>query len=250
MSKNWSETELILACDLVVTNGWSAVRANDSRAHELSELLRSLPENSNELEDPKFRSAGSVKAKTNNLVTARDSYHGKGTRGSALDEVIVQRFEQNKAGMQALARILRDDARTLWSGGDGFVDEALLRPAAPSGLGTTSAAEGRERLVRVISRERDPKLRAAKILHTTQVTGGLGCEVCGFDFQEVYGDRGRDYAEVHHVTPLHVSGEVETLLEDLAVLCANCHRMVHRGRTWLTPDQLRSLVEEQAHARA
>lgn len=250
MSKNWSETELILACDLVVANGWSAVRENDPRAQELSELLRRLPENSDELEDPKFRSAGSVKAKTNNLVTARDSYHGKGTRGSALDGVVAKRFEQDEAGMQTLARIFRDDTRTLPPSGDDFVDKGLLGPGTQPAPGTVSAAEGRERLVQVVSRERDPKLRAAKILHTTQVTGRLGCEVCGFDFQAVYGDRGRDYAKVHHVTPLHISGEVETFLEGLAVLCANCHRMIHRGRTWLTPEQLRALVEEQARAGA
>jgi 5-methylcytosine-specific restriction enzyme A len=34
-------------------------------------------------------------------------------------------------------------------------------------------------------------------------------------------------------------------LADLALLCSNCHRMIHRSKQWLTPDQLQKLVEEQ-----
>jgi hypothetical protein len=49
-------------------------------------------------------------------------------------------------------------------------------------------------------------------------------------------------AECHHVVPLHVSGATTTKLADLAILCANCHRMIHRGDPWLTPDELRDLV--------
>jgi 5-methylcytosine-specific restriction protein A len=47
------------------------------------------------------------------------------------------------------------------------------------------------------------------------------------------------------VTPLHVSGPTDTRLQDLATLCANCHRMIHRGSDWLRSIDLRGLV----HAR-
>ena len=45
--------------------------------------------------------------------------------------------------------------------------------------------------------ERNPENRKKAIeIH------GLSCVVCGFNFEEVYGERGKDFIEVHHVKPL------------------------------------------------
>lgn len=59
---------------------------------------------------------------------------------------------------------------------------------------------------------------------------GTTCEVCGFDFEKTYGWWGKDYIEVHHIDPISQwEGEKEPDIEkDFAVLCANCHRMIHR----------------------
>jgi hypothetical protein len=93
-----------------------------------------------------------------------------------------------------------------------------------------SALEGklRYRLVRHRSRER--ALRKAKI--KAAIAGGsLRCEVrgCGFDFAERYGEAGVGYAQVHHLKPLSHTGETQTSLDDLAIVCANCHAIIHRG---------------------
>ena len=54
---------------------------------------------------------------------------------------------------------------------------------------------------------------------------------CGFNFEEYYGEIGKGFIEVHHVVPLAKAGKTETNPEtDVVVLCANCHRMVHRLR--------------------
>lgn len=61
---------------------------------------------------------------------------------------------------------------------------------------------------------------------------GLTCQACGFNFEEVYGPTGKDYIEAHHLTPLSkLKGQLVTLdpRKDFAVLCANCHRMIHRS---------------------
>ncbi|MEV4457357.1 HNH endonuclease [Microbispora sp. NPDC049633] len=63
-----------------------------------------------------------------------------------------------------------------------------------------------------------------------------------FDFEHTYGPRGAGYIECHHIVPLHVSGPVTTKLDDLALVCSNCHRMIHRSAPWLTPSELRKLV--------
>ncbi|SFG72786.1 5-methylcytosine-specific restriction enzyme A [Priestia megaterium] len=88
--------------------------------------------------------------------------------------------------------------------------------------------------------ERDPINRKHAIeLH------GLACKVCGFNFEEVYGERGKDLIEVHHVKPLSTL-EREIVIDperDLISVCANCHRMIHRRKDdILTIDELKALI--------
>jgi 5-methylcytosine-specific restriction protein A len=61
---------------------------------------------------------------------------------------------------------------------------------------------------------------------------GLTCQACGFNFEAVYGPTGKDYIEAHHLTPLSKLKGQRVALDprrDFAVLCANCHRMIHRS---------------------
>lgn len=95
----------------------------------------------------------------------------------------------------------------------------------------------------VSQRERDPKLRAAKLKSVTSKGLPIACELCRFDFHATYGPHGAGYIQVHHVVPLHYSGRVETTLDDLVLLCANCHVMIHRRDSWKTPDELRLLLQ-------
>jgi predicted HNH restriction endonuclease len=73
---------------------------------------------------------------------------------------------------------------------------------------------------------------------------GTECMGCGFDFGKTYGTLGRGYIEVHHAMPLADYGIRETDPEkDLTVLCANCHRMVHRRKgICLSVDELRARI--------
>jgi 5-methylcytosine-specific restriction enzyme A len=76
--------------------------------------------------------------------------------------------------------------------------------------------------------ERNPKLVAeAKRVH------GSTCSVCGFEFAARYGQIGEGYIEAHHLTPFSELDGRPTQLDarhDFAVVCANCHRMIHRKR--------------------
>ena len=76
--------------------------------------------------------------------------------------------------------------------------------------------------------ERSPKLRQQALeIH------GYKCQVCDFDFEIAYGNWGREFAEVHHIVPLsQLDGKNNKTnpREDLAVLCSNCHRMIHRKK--------------------
>lgn len=92
-----------------------------------------------------------------------------------------------------------------------------------------SIQEGNPRLVAHLRRERSAAIVQAKKAATLKATGKLCCEACGFDFQETYGEIGEGFCEVHHLLPLSKSdGKTRTELEDLAVVCSNCHRIIHR----------------------
>ena len=73
------------------------------------------------------------------------------------------------------------------------------------------------------------------------------CQVCGLSFADTYGKLGEEFAEAHHRIPLaSLSGKVETRIEDLATVCSNCHRMLHRmdGKRG-DVDKLRSIVRKR-----
>lgn len=71
--------------------------------------------------------------------------------------------------------------------------------------------------------------------------GYLHCEVCGFDFGEMYGV---EYIEAHHKDQIaSLEGETQSKVDDLAMLCANCHRMIHSQTPPLTIEALRQLIQ-------
>lgn len=76
--------------------------------------------------------------------------------------------------------------------------------------------------------ERNRKLaKKAKKIH------GYICQACGFDFEKEYGEIGKGFIEAHHLTPLHKLKGQKVALDpknDFAVLCANCHRMIHKTK--------------------
>lgn len=94
-------------------------------------------------------------------------------------------------------------------------------------------------------RERNPKLRRCKLDATKRDGIPIACEACGFDFGRAYGSHGLDYIEGHHRIPLHVTGETQNRLAALALLCSNCHRMIHSTKQWLTVEELKELVVQQ-----
>ncbi|MEU3458333.1 HNH endonuclease [Streptomyces sp. NPDC006733] len=238
---DWQWDELLLACDLVVDNGWKELRENDLRVMDLSDLLQVLPLHPAAIRGERFRTTGSVSRKTTDLASAHPSYPGVPTRGGRLDKEVIAAFLARPAEMHAAAERLRVAAV-----------EGTLLPVAPGGDAddeSPDAPEGRllARLHRV--RERDPRLRRRKIQKVLDSGGDLSCEVCSFNFARTYGTLGDGYVEVHHVVPLHASGETVTSLDDLALLCSNCHRMCHRsagaGEPWRTPATLRDLVQRE-----
>ncbi len=105
-----------------------------------------------------------------------------------------------------------------------------------------SAIEGRKLLRIHRQLERNRTLAKQKKSMVLKATGKLECEACGFDFHAHYGELGNGFAECHHIIPLWKTGETETRLQDLAIVCSNCHRMLHR-RPWHSINEIRSLLK-------
>jgi len=74
---------------------------------------------------------------------------------------------------------------------------------------------------------------------------GYACQACGVDYQQLYGPPGERCVDAHHLVPFSELGEgVRRLnpVRDFAIVCSNCHRLIHSTRPPLTVTALRELL--------
>ena len=230
----WTRDELILALDLYFRLPPWTVNASHSAIRELSETLGRLAA-TDRPDAERYRNVNGVYMKLMNLQHRDPTRAGRGLKGGgALESEVWQEFGSDREKLRRIAATIRtaiaeDSPVASELNAVGPVDE--LEEAKEGAILT--------RLHRV--RERSRHIIQAKKNEVMRRTGALKCEVCRFDFQECYGQIGLDYIECHHLTPL-ANLEVSTItkLVDLAVLCSNCHRMIHRRRQWLSIEELQS----------
>ncbi len=227
MARNppWTREELILALELYLRDGQRGPEHSDVVA--LSASLRGL---AGPGVAPNYRNPDSVAMKLANFAAVDPSHSGVGLpRGNRLDRVVFDEFAQDPQRLSQIATGIQD-----------FGQMGLLENPEPE-LEELEAPEGRllYRLHRKVERDRRLVTRKKR---SAAKAGPLRCEVCGFDFGATYGQRGVGYIECHHTTPLSSSGPVVTSTRDLALVCSNCHRMLHRGPSWLSPMALGTLI--------
>lgn len=104
--------------------------------------------------------------------------------------------------------------------------------------------EGEELLTAHLTHERNEEVVSlAKLQFKANHSGRIFCEKCGFDFGVKYGERGVDFIEAHHIKPLATRTKNEiTKVEDIVLLCSNCHSIVHRKKPWLSMDELEAIL--------
>lgn len=229
----WSRDELVLALDLYRKHEGRDPGDSHPDVIEVSVLLREM---ANEAGLSTFRNGNGVAMKLMNFRSLDPAFTSKGNKGlasaSKLDRIVWDEFAGRPLELAIAAASIRD--KTVERADDDVLDE----------LTSYVAKEGRVsyRLHRTL--ERDRKLVAIRKEAALKKHGKLDCEACGFDFNAAYGVRGLGFIECHHTNPVHAmkKGDVTTL-DDLALLCSNCHRMVHAAKPWLSLDQLRSIVE-------
>jgi hypothetical protein len=108
----------------------------------------------------------------------------------------------------------------------------------------SEALEGKQTKSEVVFRTRKSALIHAKKLLAKQLNSGYRCEVCDFDFSERYGVLGKDHIIAHHLIPLSSRRKPTiTTLDDIALVCDNCHSMLHRHDPPLTLQQLKKVLK-------
>ena len=100
--------------------------------------------------------------------------------------------------------------------------------------------EGASKTITVNLYERSTEAREICLAHN-----GYKCIVCSFDFEEVYGEIGKNYIHVHHIIPISEIGKEYELnpVTDLVPVCPNCHAMIHITRPALSIKQIKQILE-------
>ncbi|MGW6263991.1 HNH endonuclease [Cellulosimicrobium funkei] len=229
---DWSVDELMFALNLYLrTRSDHAYRRTTRVAIALSEQLRMLRIFDPEVRsDPRFRNPNGVSLKLHNFPAIDPEQPNTGMgHGSAADCRVWDDWAHRPHQLAEIFAIRRERGKSDDVPGDTGEDEEY------------EASEGRI-LFRTHRRyERDRTLAEKKKAAVLRRTGRLACEVCDFDSFQAYDiDR---VVDVHHVVPLHQIGQSTTNLDDLAVVCPTCHRVLHKHHPIITPAELRKRRE-------
>lgn len=233
----WHRDEIILALDLYFRLDSSKMTSSHPDIIELSELLNRLPIHDIRPDEVKFRNPNGVNLKLNNFKAFDPSYSGKGMENyGKLDKSVFKEFESDTERLHKLARRMRGVSEDINLANQLY----LIEEDTDDNI---EVNEGAVIYKLHKYRERDTKIIKKKKEKEFTRLGKLSCEACTFDFFQKYGDLGYKYIECHHRTPLsEISTSTKTSLNDLALVCSNCHRMLHRRADVLSVQRLKNLL--------
>lgn len=100
--------------------------------------------------------------------------------------------------------------------------------------------EGTPNQVLVTRYERNPYARKTCIDYY-----GLSCKVCGFNFEQKYGELGKDFIHVHHLKQVSEIGKEYKIdpINDLRPICPNCHAMIHKRKESYTIEEIKTRIK-------
>ncbi len=236
---DWHRDEIILALDLYFSSNGGKINKNSPILLETSDILRSLPLFPNRPDELKFRNANGVYLKLSNFKHFDPSYSGTGMKaGSKMDKMIFDEFLYNQKKLSQIAAVIRKVSK------DPKLSAQLINieDDEQSVLGAVKEGLIIYKLHKV--RERNPKIVKLKKDQAYSEFGKLECEACKFEFQNFYGDIGKGYIECHHRIPLSVfKVSTKTRIDDLSLVCSNCHRMLHRKIDSITVEDLGMMIK-------
>lgn len=227
----WTRDEIILALDLYFDSKGLPPSPNDERVRSLSQLLRSFPHHAAAARKPSFRNPDGVAFKLQNL---RQIATGKGLANvSKTDREVWEDFGNDPAKTKHLSNLVRQSLKLVDSISDEDEDEEEFH----EGKTVTKAHK---------SRERSKNLRV-KLLAKRKKQKRMCCDIC-FKASKAADTLSDANFEAHHVIPLADAGEQKTKLNDMALLCACCHRLLHRliatRKEWVSIEAARQALPQ------
>lgn len=89
--------------------------------------------------------------------------------------------------------------------------------------------------------------RNRALIEAKKANSDYCCEVCEMSFKKDYGKIGDGYIIAHHIIPIGTRKKAsKTTLDDIALVCSNCHDMIHWGTdSLMSVDELRSIYKKR-----
>jgi len=223
----WTREEVVLALDLYFECNGHIPSAADPRVQSLSEVLRAFPHHSLAARKASFRNADGVAFKLQNL---RQVATGKGLGNvSETDRKVWGELGSDPAKTKTLAQLIR-------------IGVDVLNEEIEDSGDFVAFQEGRIVTETHLRRERAPKLRT-RLIEQRRAQKSLFCDVCECHARPGEPEIVEAIFEAHHIVPLADGVERITKLSDMALLCACCHRLLHRTisvrGTWVSIEEAR-----------
>ena len=221
---SWTRDEMLLALNHYLQHRDEPLNRNSSEIAELTAQIAAVAKALGLSGDDRLRNTNGVTMKIENFKSRdpRLTLQGRTglTRGNNLEAELWDEFADRPDELKRIAAGIL----TAIANGESAADASGDDFDAPEGRLLVRLHQKRERNRELVRRKKAAVLRD---------TGRLCCEVCGFDFLATYGERGRGFIECHHTVPVSSLGDGgRTSIKDLALVCANCHRMIHAGQPW------------------
>jgi len=118
-----------------------------------------------------------------------------------------------------------------------YSDEIIYADEVESGI---EYSEGKTKQVLINSYERNPIARKKCIEFY-----GVKCQVCEFNFEDKFGDLGKDFIHVHHIVDISMIGKEYSVdpIKDLIPVCPNCHSMLHKRKPAYAIEELKKIMK-------
>jgi 5-methylcytosine-specific restriction protein A len=226
----WTREEVILALELYLECRPRIPSASDPRVKALSETLRAFPHHSAAARKASFRNADGVAFKLQNLRQV-DTGLGLGNI-SQTDRSVWEELGSSQNRVKELAALIRAGLDT-------------LNEVRESHAEYEAFAEGRVVTETHLRRERRPELRT-RLIELRKKKDRFVCEICGKKPDVLDDILAESIYEAHHVIPLAIGDERSTRVSDMALLCACCHRLIHKAiahqKRWISIPEARKLI--------
>lgn len=230
---NWTRDEIILAFDLYRSLEGIIPPKSDPRISDFSSLLQNLPYHASKPRNQTFRNIDGVRFKLQNI---RNLVTGVGLdHVSEGDRAVVSEFLGDDERLKTAASHILEAASHL-------VPSDFLEEDASEEYTFQEGAT-----VFVLHKRRERKRSARTKLIKARAKDGLSCELCGFSRNDLKRPLQEAFFEAHHIVPMsEATGLIQTQLRDLALLCACCHRAIHKliavEKRWVSISEAREVL--------